>query len=168
MELHLKLVAVLMLLLVSESRNVIADDAAPIRKGVSFRLAEVVQADGLVEAIDPDREKRIYLHKNELLTEKDVKSVCFSDDKNGRIGLTLHFDADAENRIRAATKAHIGKPIAILLDGKVISAPEIVHEISGSARIIGAFSDADLLRMFSVLVLRSEGPDQGDQNQDEE
>jgi preprotein translocase subunit SecD len=110
----------------------------------------------LTKAVAPGDGKTVFLHAKSVLTDKDVTSVSFARDESGLVKVTLQIEAEAAKRLAAATKSHIGKPLAILLDDKVITAPVVRSEISASAQISGNFSDADLLRMFSALVLHSE------------
>lgn len=46
---------------------------------------------------------------------------------------------------------HIGKPLAILLDDKVISAPNLLSRIDGNGQITGKYSDADLQYLIRTL-----------------
>ncbi len=146
----------LMMLLVVSSQSLFGKDAPKDRQGVAFRLAETERADGLTEAVVPNDGGTIFLHIENVLTDKDVTSVNFGRDESGSVAVTIQIEAAAATRLAQATKAHIGKPIAILLDGKVITAPVIRSEISVTARISGKFSNAELTRMFSALVLHSE------------
>jgi preprotein translocase subunit SecD len=151
---HVRLAAVL--LLTAWATSLPADDAAKDRPGIAFRLAELENAADLTKAVAPGDGKTVFLHAKSVLTDKDVTSVSFARDESGLVNVTLQIEAEAAKRLAAATKSHIGKPLAILLDDKVITAPVVRSEISASAQISGNFSDADLLRMFSALVLHSE------------
>jgi preprotein translocase subunit SecD len=149
-----------MILFAACSVSIFADDATKEQPGIAFRLAEPERADGLTEAVVPNDGPTVFLHSENVLTDRDVTSVTFGRDENGRVDVTLQIEAAAAKRLAAATKAHLGKRIAILLDGRVITAPIIRSEISDQARITGRFSNAELIRMFSALVLHSSNPEQ--------
>ena len=142
------------------SASIFADDGTKERPGIAFRLAESERADGLAEAVVPNDGPTVFLHSENVLTDKDVTSVTFGRDENGGVDITIQIEAAAAKRLAAATKAHLGKRLAILLDGKVITAPVVRSEISDQARITGRFSNAELMRMFSALVLHSSSPEQ--------
>jgi preprotein translocase subunit SecD len=145
-----------MILLALCSQSLVADDATKERQGLTFRLAESERADGLLETVVTKDGRTIFLHTENVLTDQDVSSVTFGRDETGSVAVTLQIEAAAAKRLAAATKSHVGKPMAILLNGKAISAPVVRSEISATAVISGSFSDAELMRMFSALVLHSE------------
>jgi protein-export membrane protein SecD len=88
--------------------------------------------------------------------------------------VSFKFDSTGARRFADATKANVGKPFAIVLDNKVISAPVIREPILGGAGVIsGSFTTqsandlAVLLRAgalpapLTVLEERTVGPDLG-------
>lgn len=149
-----------MLVFVVCSASIVAYDATTEKPGISFRLAELERSDDLTEAVVPNDGPTIFLHRENVLTDKEVTSVTFGRDENGGVDVTIQIEAAAAKRLAAATKAHLGKRMAILLDGKVITAPVVRSEISDQARITGRFSNAELMRMFSALVLHSSSTEQ--------
>lgn len=95
-------------------------------------------------------------------------------DQNGQPAVSFSLDAKGARRFADVTRKNIGRPFAIILDNKVISAPVIQSEIPGGSGIItGNFSTAEardlaiLLRAgalpapLSVLEERTVGPDLG-------
>lgn len=139
------------------STTLVAAETTKERPGVAFRLAESERADGLTEAVVPPGRSKVYLHSNNILTDEDVSSVTFGRDENGGVSITIQIEEAGAKRLAEATRSHNGKPMAILLDGKVITAPVIRSEFSSTARITGNFSNAELARLFSALVLHSDG-----------
>jgi preprotein translocase subunit SecD len=92
----------------------------------------------------------------------------------GRPVVSFRFDAVGAKRFGDATKANVGRPFAIVLDNRVISAPVIREPILGGSGIIsGRFSVQEandlavLLRAgalpapLKILEERSVGPDLG-------
>jgi preprotein translocase subunit SecD len=97
-----------------------------------------------------------------------------TQDEMGGWAVSFMLDATGARRFAEVTKKNIGRPFAIILDGKVISAPVIQSEIpSGSGRITGTFTLKEardlsiLLRAgalpapLTVLEEKTVGPDLG-------
>jgi preprotein translocase subunit SecD len=95
-------------------------------------------------------------------------------DQNGQPAVSFSLDAKGGRRFADVTRKNIGRPFAIVLDNKVISAPVIQSEIPGGSGIItGNFTTAEardlaiLLRAgalpapLNVLEERTVGPDLG-------
>ncbi len=96
------------------------------------------------------------------------------DSTTGEPVVTFSFDADGARRFAAITKTNVGRPFAILLDGRVLTAPRIEQPIlGGTGQIKGQFSIetasdlAALLRAgalpapLTVIEERVVGPDTG-------
>ncbi len=63
------------------------------------------------------------------------------DQQTGEPLVTIEFNAEGTKLFAEITKRNIGKPVAILLDGVVISAPRVSNEIvGGKAQITGNFT----------------------------
>jgi SecD/SecF fusion protein len=96
------------------------------------------------------------------------------DERTGQPVVTFRFDSVGAKRFGDITRANVGKPFAIVLDGKVLSAPVIQEPIiGGSGQISGGFSVQEttdlsaLLRAgalpapLTVIEERTVGPDLG-------
>jgi protein-export SecD/SecF family membrane protein len=76
-----------------------------------------------------------------------------SSDENGRPAVA-HATGEGARRFAALTGGHIGRQLAIVLDGRIQSAPVITHAITGGdGTIVGGFSAAEAHDL--ALVLRS-------------
>jgi TonB family protein len=106
---------------------------------LEIRLAETAPATGLKGSPVPGSNRQVYLHATTLATDADVTSARVID-MGGHFGIDVRFSNPASTRIRTATTAHLGKPVAIVLNGNVISAPTLKGPISDSAFITGNFS----------------------------
>ena len=76
------------------------------------------------------------------LTGADLASaqVVF-DSKSGKPSVSIQFTQAGGDKFAKLTKANVGKPIAIVLDNSVVSAPIVEQEITGgSAQISGSFT----------------------------
>ncbi len=77
------------------------------------------------------------------LTGKNLKSasVVFQSQGLGEPQISLRFDEEGTKLFADLTKKNLGKTIAILLDGNIISAPTVQSEITnGEAVITGKFT----------------------------
>ena len=96
------------------------------------------------------------------------------DQQTGQPIIRFRFDSVGAKRFAEITRAHVGEPFAIVLDGKVLSAPVIEEpitrgegQISGNFTVAEAASLAALLRAgalpvpLSVIEERTVGPDLG-------
>jgi preprotein translocase subunit SecD/SecD/SecF fusion protein len=80
--------------------------------------------------------KRRVLVSGENLTRAGVGA-----DEAGRPAIDFRFDGQGARRFGEATANNIGRPFAIILDGRVISAPTIQSPITGgTGQITGSFS----------------------------
>lgn len=108
---------------------------------------------------------------------KDAQAKLASSGQSASV--SLEFDKTGAQQFAAATAANVGKPIAIVLDGKIISAPNVNEAIpNGQAEISGNFTAKEaqdlavLLRSgalpvsFSIMEKRSVGPSLGSDSLD--
>ena len=119
---------------------------------MEIRLAETAFTPGLREAAVSGSNERIYLHPATLATWSDV-TVARIVNQGGRVvnqgnrvvnevnvGVAVTFNSRAAARMESATAAHLGRPIAILIDGRVVSAPTVRAPIGNSAVLTGITS----------------------------
>ncbi len=76
------------------------------------------------------------------LTGQYLKKAQVSFNQNSLSpSISIEFNAEGAKLFAAITKANVGKPVAILLDNQVISAPSVREEIrDGRAEISGQFT----------------------------
>ncbi|CFX94470.1 Protein translocase subunit SecD [Syntrophomonas zehnderi OL-4] len=77
-----------------------------------------------------------------LVSGKNLKDAQAQVSPGGEGAVvSLEFDKEGAKLFAAATSANVGKPIAIVLDGKIISAPKVDGPIpNGQAQIEGNFT----------------------------
>jgi preprotein translocase subunit SecD len=102
---------------------------------------------------DPvEKIKSIALDKDALLTGGDVSDARPSFDNMNQSYVTLSFNSRGAAIFERITGENTGKRLAIVLDGKVYSAPNIRERISGGrASITGGFSTAEAQDLAIVL-----------------
>lgn len=76
------------------------------------------------------------------LTGADLKSADTVFDPNtGKPSVSIEFTDEGSKKFEEITELNIGKPLAIILDGEIVSAPVVNEKISGgTAQISGNFS----------------------------
>ena len=114
-----------------------------------------------------------------VLTGKDLKDSRASAEQSGRPIVGLEFNSEGAEKFAELTAKNVGKQIAILLDGQVLTAPVVNEPISGGrAQITGSktMQEAEhlaiLLRSGSlpvkleVIENRTVGPTLGQDSKD--
>jgi SecD/SecF fusion protein len=94
------------------------------------------------------------LEKEPLVTGEGLTRAGAGPDTEmggGRWEITFDFDAEGSNRFGQATEANIGRPMAIVLDGRVESAPNINGAIYGNGVISGDFTREEALDLAISL-----------------
>ncbi len=125
------------------------------------------------------KEGQIAVEKDAMLTGEDVADARPAFDQMNKAYVTLNFNARGARIFERATSENVGRRMAIVLDGKVYSAPVIRERIGGGrASISGNFTTAEaqdlaiVLRAgslpapVSVLEERSVGPSLGQESID--
>ncbi|OGC21342.1 protein-export membrane protein SecD [candidate division WOR-1 bacterium RIFOXYB2_FULL_42_35] len=85
--------------------------------------------------------KRPIILKNTAITGSLLKGAWPGVDEYGNSVIDIEFDSEGASKFGAVTARSVGRPLAILLDKKVISAPNVREPIpSGKAQISGDFT----------------------------
>lgn len=87
------------------------------------------------------------------VTGRDLTGATQGLDDNGRPDVNFTLSRDGAARFGPVTGQNVGKELAIVLDGQVISAPRIDNQITDSGRIQGSFTPQQAADL--ALVLRS-------------
>ena len=84
------------------------------------------------------------MSRTPVVTGRDLRDASPQQDQNGRWETRFVLTQDAAKRFERFTAANIGKPLAIVLDKNVLSAPTIRDKISDNGVItgIGTHDDA--------------------------
>ena len=145
------------------------------------RAGRLPPGDEVLPATDDQRGKpgapQFYVVRRRVMVSGDTLTDAQPTFQNGNepvVSFTFKFDSVGARRFADATRENVGKPFAIVLDNKVISAPVIREPILGGRGVIsGSFtvqsaSDLSLLLRagalpapLTVLEERTVGPDLG-------
>lgn len=119
-----------------------------VAPGVSEAQAEIGDLPEGVTAFEYDPElnpdmagrKLAVLDQVEIVGEQLAEAQQGADQYNV-VGVNIRFDASGARRFGAITRGHVGQRFAMILDGKVLSAPVIrVPILDGRAIITGDFN----------------------------
>ncbi|MHA3914760.1 protein translocase subunit SecD [Halovulum sp. GXIMD14793] len=92
------------------------------------------------------------LNARSVVTGEQLVDAQPSFDERGRPAVSFRFNATGGRLFGAYTAQHIGEQFAIVLDGQVVSAPEIIAHIAGGSGIItGRFSTEETTRLAILL-----------------
>ncbi len=105
--------------------------------GPNARVDKMVQFDAKGKVVS----ERPIILKGIALTGADLKMASPGQNQYGESIVNIEFTPEGSEKFKAATTRSVGRPLAIILDGKIISAPNVNEPISGGrAQISGRFS----------------------------
>jgi preprotein translocase subunit SecD len=96
--------------------------------------------------------RRPIILKEIALTGGDLNQASPGTDQFGKPIVNLDFNQEGSNKFYQATARSINKPLAILLDKRIISAPNVNEAISGGkAQISGSFTPTEVSNLVIKL-----------------
>lgn len=120
----------------------------PRRVKVEFFIAEVAPADGLTESMVPGMPPtKIYLPKDAAIITDDIATARVGKDSGNSPALEFSFTEAGAKKLSEISQRNIGKHLAILVDGVVISAPVLMSPMSSQCQLTGAFRQEELERI---------------------
>jgi RNA polymerase sigma factor (sigma-70 family) len=136
---------------VALSSDTSAGDGNPAPSVFQFRLvldAPSAKADPMTvvqPAVDAKAAETLYVQKKVLLDQTDLKSASvITNQPAGKLRIDITFTDAGAKRFAKVTHQNIGKRLAIIIDGRLYSAPTIKSEIrDGKAEVSGNFSEAE-------------------------
>lgn len=109
--------------------------------GPEGRLDYLIVRDGLGNI---EREIPILLAKT-VMTGSELKYAGPAVDRYGKPAVSIEFTPEGSRKFANITRRNVGKPLVIMLDGKIISAPNIREPINqGKAQISGSFTQDEM------------------------
>jgi preprotein translocase subunit SecD/SecD/SecF fusion protein len=124
-----------------------------VENSVQDAMAGAVPPDSELIPGAPDTGQAFYLVKRRILVSgENLTKAEVTTDQANQTAIGFRFDGAGARRFGEATAANIGRPFAIILDGKVISAPRINSAITGGSGIIeGSFTIEQASEMVNLL-----------------
>ena len=124
--------------------------AAP-RVQLEFRPASYDQTPGMTENAVKGSTQKVYLSEQVLLSNEDVASARATKTPYAA-NVEITFTRDGTRRFALVTEQNLMKPIAIVVDGEVLSAPIVREKITGARAIIsGDFTIEEATRIASGI-----------------
>ena len=123
------------------------------RNGVVPSNMDVVPGAG--DASSGDRAATVYylVRKTAVVTGRDLRTAKPSLDEMNRPAVSFSLNTDGARKFGKATGDNVGRRLAIILDGRIQSAPVIESRITDEGRISGTFTQQEVQDLS--LVLRS-------------
>jgi hypothetical protein len=124
-----------------------------LRAAVRFevRLAEDKPGPGLREVRVAGSDRSVYLHDEVVVSNGDIAAARLVQGSPTQYSVGIEFNTSGTEKIRAATEGHIGKRVAILLDGQVVMAPVVKASLGASAEITGKFTKSQAERIVEGI-----------------
>lgn len=115
------------------------DDSVPIQEAMAGRVPP--DSELLPDQEAPPGGPPILVKRRALVSGEMLTSAAQSFDQNNRPAISFRFNGVGAQRFAQATSQNVGKRFAIVLDNKVLSAPNILEPITGgSGEITGNFT----------------------------
>jgi preprotein translocase subunit SecD len=99
-----------------------------------------------------ERQRAVVLFDETLLDGSTIKNAQVSNDQFGKPEVDFTLNSEGAKRFLRVTEANVGKRMAIVLDGKILSMPVIRERIpGGQVRISGNFTMKEAQDLALVL-----------------
>jgi len=82
--------------------------------------------------------RKVLVSSTAITTPDDVESA--TTDGEDKVFIRFQFKSSAHSKLKKATKSMIGKNLAVIIDGKLISAPVVRDSFSSGVSVTGDFS----------------------------
>jgi preprotein translocase subunit SecD len=118
---------------------------------LEMRLAEGEPVRGLTfEAMVKSSERKVYLHYATLIANGDVADARVVE-TSGRYDVAVTLSPDGAETLASATSRHVGRLLAIILDGEVVAVLTVRKALGGEVVISAGFTQADAIRIVAGL-----------------
>jgi len=117
-----------------------------VKHTFDVRLASYQKVEGWEKVPGPGPlNTPVWISPEFALTNRDVVRAYVDRSPDGKPCVGILFNEEGALKQARLTKSHIGELLAIILDGRVISAPMIAAEITGGrAMIFGNFTEEEV------------------------
>ncbi|MDO5483828.1 MAG: protein translocase subunit SecD, partial [Desulfovibrionaceae bacterium] len=132
--------------------HLVRDDVDPYKSALPPGVVSLPLLEDGKENTKAGSEARIAVERDAMLTGEDVADARPSFDQLNQATVALSFNARGARRFEEVTAENVGRRMAIVLDGKVYSAPVIRERIGGGrASISGSFTTDEAQDLAIVL-----------------
>jgi hypothetical protein len=121
------------------------------RAKVEIRRAEKLTEEGLTKMTLPGSEEAVYVHGAATLTTADIHHATVGRDITRAPILELTLNGAGAVKAAELVKNHFGKPIAVLVDGKLLVAPKLLSRSTDRLVFAIAQSEAELEKLARAI-----------------
>jgi preprotein translocase subunit SecD len=126
------------------------------RTTIEFRVGGSRPGPGLVEMTLAGTGQKVYVKDETLVSNEDIESASVKAGKrtenDSSPQIEIVFNDKGKAKFAEATAASIGKPLAIIINGKLLSAPIVREKIHGGRAVItGSFSEEEAKRIAAGI-----------------
>ena len=130
-------------------------DQIKLKPGYKARLSSYGRPpQGYQFMLEKDKEgfyQPNYISRKAELSGKDLVSAHVDRDEVGRVVVAFKLNSNGGKTMRRISGKNIGRQLAIILDGELISAPVLQSEIGTNGQITGNFTQAEAKRLSDDL-----------------
>ena len=116
-----------------------------------LRLAEKKPADGLQEMVVPQTKDKIYVHPHAILSNADVAKARVGKTQREEPAVIIAFKETSRKKVIEFSENNMGKIAAILIDGKLVSAPTSHGRFSREAEVSGGLTQEEAERIVKSI-----------------
>jgi preprotein translocase subunit SecD len=143
---------VLLPLLLSSCARYQTHARATSQARLEIRLAARAPQPGFAPMVPVGEKEPVYVSPQLVLSNDDIASAEYLPDTGAGPSVGIVFTAAGAKTFADFTAAHVGEMAAILIDGRVTSAPTIRDPVtSGRAQITGQFTEAEAKELAASL-----------------
>jgi preprotein translocase subunit SecD len=102
---------------------------------LEIRAASKDPVAGVVNSAPSKDSMPIYVLPQVVVTGADVAWARASTDERGGRAVSIWFTTDGARKFHEYTKAHVGQPVAVFVDGKLVEAPYVQSPLRDVATI---------------------------------
>ncbi|MBO9880654.1 preprotein translocase subunit SecD [Xanthomonas sp. D-109] len=123
-----------------------------VKAKIEWRLASHTPIHAYVQA--DDHGQPVYLAPQALFVVEEGATVASADSGDGQPALDLRFPGHGQ-RLTQATAQNVGKPVALLADGQVLTVATIMAPLPGDSLRISGLQDMQEQRRMLALLTRA-------------
>lgn len=126
------------------------DEVAPV--AFEARLASFEEVEGWQSAPGPKPGQTVWIAPEAALTNADV-ARAWPDRMGEEVCVGLLLTEEGALKLAELTRAHVGEPMALMIDGRVTAAPRIAAPITGGRAILqGNFTEEEARAIAAGIV----------------
>jgi preprotein translocase subunit SecD len=126
------------------------DDVKPV--AFEARLASFEDVEGWQGVAGPKPDQTIWISPEATLTNADVANA-WPERMGGEVCIGLLLTEAGALKLAELTKAHVGEPMALMVDGRVTAVPRIAAPITGGRAILqGNFTEEEAQAIAAGIV----------------